>query len=147
MRPRFAGCLAACTLFAAVLAAQCGYSPTALVLPNTSYPLNSYNSGTTSYQATQTITAAGGAGSFTVGGTATVTFQAGTSITLLPGFTANGASGSPTFHATIAPVAQYLLTTAVSPASSGSISISPCSANGYYSAGTLVYLTAIPGSG
>lgn len=146
MTPRFVAGISACSLFAAALSAQCGYSPTDLVLPDTSYPLNSYNSGTTSYQATNTITAAGGAGSFTVGGTATVTFQAGTSITLLPGFTAIGGSASPTFHATIGPVAQYQLTTAVSPPSSGSISAAPCSTNGYYSAGTVVALTATPGS-
>jgi hypothetical protein len=41
---------------------------------------------------------------------------------------------------------QYLLTTAVSPSGAGSVSASPTSANGYYTAGTSVQLTATPGS-
>src|SRR5271157_741178 len=42
---------------------------------------------------------------------------------------------------------QYLLTTSVSPAGSGSISAAPTSADGYYNAGTAVTLTAVANSG
>ena len=139
--------LSACTVFAASLWAQCGYSPTDLVLPDTSYPANSYTSGTSDFQATNTITAAGGSGSFSVSNAASVTFQAGSQITLLPGFHALAGSGAPTFHAVIAPVAEYPLSTASSPAPGGTVTASPCSTNGYYSAGTVVALSATPNSG
>jgi Divergent InlB B-repeat domain len=85
-------------------------------------------------------------GNFTVEGSASVVFQAGSTITLLPGFTAGG-SGSPAFQAVIAPVSQYQLTTSASPAAGGTVAASPCSSNGYYSSGTVVTLTATPNSG
>ena len=44
-------------------------------------------------------------------------------------------------------ITQYLLTTTVSPASSGSILASPTSTDGYYNSGTSVQLTATAGSG
>ncbi|HLJ16494.1 MAG TPA: hypothetical protein VKV15_18485 [Bryobacteraceae bacterium] len=146
MRHTAAG-LSACTIFAAGLWAQCGYSPTDLVLPDTSYPTNSYTSGNSAFQATNTITAGGGSGSFSVSNAASVTFQAGSQITLLPGFTAVGGSGGTTFVAVIAPVAEYQLSTASSPAPGGSVTVSPCSPNGYYSAGTVVASTATPNGG
>ena len=70
---------------------------------------------------------------------------------------ANWSDGGGMNHTITAPVApatytanfamQYLLTTSVSPQDSGSISISPTSADGYYPAGSSVLLTAIAGSG
>jgi hypothetical protein len=42
---------------------------------------------------------------------------------------------------------QYLLTTAVSPTTGGSVSLSPSSADGYYNSGTSVQLTASPATG
>ena len=44
-------------------------------------------------------------------------------------------------------VAQYLLTTAIAPAGSGSVGASPASASGFYNVGTSVQLTATPGAG
>jgi len=123
----------------------CPGSPTDLTLPDTSYPAGSYNSGTTSFQATNSITAAGSNGNFTVGGSAGVTFTAGSRVDLKPGFHATAGS-SATFHARIAPVAQYQLTMASSPSAGGSVTPAPCS-NGYYSAGTVVALTATPNTG
>ncbi len=41
----------------------------------------------------------------------------------------------------------YLLTTSASPAGSGSLSVSPTSADGYFAAGTTVQVNAVPGSG
>ncbi len=138
--------LGAAALFAPIAVAQCGYSPTNLSLPDTSYPLNTYASGTSLFSATTSITAGGSNGNFTVEDSASVVFQAGSTITLLPGFTAGG-SGSPAFRATITPVSQYQLTTAASPSGEGTITASPCSSNGYYSSGTVVTLTAQPHSG
>ena len=43
--------------------------------------------------------------------------------------------------------AQYLLTTAASPTSGGSVGRSPASADGYYNSGTSVQLTAMPATG
>jgi len=116
-------------------------------LPDGVYPAGSYNSGTTSFQATNSITAAGSNGNFTVGGSAGVTFTAGSRVDLKPGFHATAGS-SATFHARIAPVAQYQLTVASSPSSGGTVAVWPCSSNGsYYSAGTVVTLTATPSNG
>src|SRR5262249_35759001 len=42
---------------------------------------------------------------------------------------------------------EYLLTTSVSPAGSGSVSANPSSASGYYDSGTSVQLTAVANSG
>jgi len=53
------------------------------------------------FQAANTITNA--TNTFVVDNSATVTFTAGSSITLLPGFSAIAGSGRPTFHATINP--------------------------------------------
>jgi hypothetical protein len=52
------------------------------------------SSGTSTYSATSTITAEN---NFIINGTASVTFQAGTTITLLPGFTATGGGAATTF--------------------------------------------------
>ena len=57
-------------------------------------------SGTTTYQATDSITAAG---NFTVGGSADVNFVAGNQITLGPGFVAKAGTAGITFSATINP--------------------------------------------
>src|SRR5208283_797319 len=54
-------------------------------------------------------------------------------------------SGATTYTASF--TTQYLLTTAVAPSGSGSITASPLSTTGYYASGTLVQLTAAPGSG
>jgi hypothetical protein len=136
--------LCAAALSATAVFAQCGYSPTNLSLPDTSYPSNTYSSGTTTFQAVTSITAAGGNGNLTINGSASVTFVAGSTITLLPGFTAVGGSGAPTFTAKIASVAEYQLTTASSPSFGGTVTTSPCSSNGEYSAGTVVTLMATP---
>lgn len=55
-------------------------------------------SGSPTYQATHSITADT---SVVVGGSANVTFRAGSSITLDPGFQATGAGSGTTFHAVI----------------------------------------------
>src|SRR5947208_2143623 len=127
--PHWAAWSCACSLFAGALSAQCQYSATDLVLPDTSYPATTYNAGTTMFQATNSITAAGSNGNFIVSGAASVTFQAGSLIELKPGFHATAGSGA-IFHATIAPVAQYQLTMASSPSSAGTVTPSPCSSNG-----------------
>ena len=57
------------------------------------------DSGTVLYTATSTITNSSNA--FVVDNSASVTFQAGSSITLLPGFQAIAGSGNPTFLAII----------------------------------------------
>lgn len=56
------------------------------------------SSGTTPYQASNTITTSG---SVVIQGSASVVFTAGSSITLLPGFQAIAGTGSPTFEAII----------------------------------------------
>src|ERR1700732_3838190 len=91
--PRAGVCLSACTLFAGTLLSQCQYSPTDLQLPDTSYPAGSYNSGTTTFEATHSITAAGNSGNLTVGGNASFTLQAGSLVDLKQGFHAIGSGG------------------------------------------------------
>lgn len=77
-------------------------------------------SGATIVQANKTISTTSG-DSFTVGGSANVTFQAGTSITLWPGFTANALNGGATFKAYIAPIVDYTISGTVTNASGGAL--------------------------
>ena len=86
---------------AAALYAQCQQSGTDLALPNPNCPATSYSSGISTIHGTNSITAGGSGGNLTVSGAASVNLQAGSQITLLPGFTAI-AGGASTFHAFLA---------------------------------------------
>jgi len=66
----------------------------------------------------------------------------------IPINSANTSYVPPNFQYTVAGAApQYVLTTSVSPAGSGSIGASPSAVGGSYDSGTLVQLTAAPASG
>ena len=87
---------------------------------------------------------------------ATATPQGGTSGTryIFTGWSDGTPSASNTITASTATTSytanftlQYLLTTAASPASNGSVAASPSSTDGYYSSGQSVQLTATPASG
>jgi hypothetical protein len=74
-----------------------------LNLPNTTI-----SSGTDTYSAMNSISANSG---FVVSNSASVTFRAGSQITLGPGFHATAGSASPTFHAVIGPITGLVITT------------------------------------
>lgn len=65
----------------------------------------------------------------------------------IPINTTNTSYVPPSFEYTTGGVTQYLLTTGVSPAGSGTIATSPSAAGGLYASGTPVQLTATPSAG
>lgn len=107
-RARAAFWIFACGLFGLSGTAQ-AQLPANLNLPNTTI-----TSGSSTYQATNSITANNG---FTVSGSASVTFLAGSSIVLGPGFQATAGSAAITFQASISAATPAPTLTSVSPPS------------------------------
>ncbi len=121
-RGRAAFWIFACGLF--------GLSGTAQAQSDLNLPNTTITSGSSTYQATNSITANNG---FTVSGSASVTFLAGSSIVLGPGFQATAGSAAITFQASIsaAQTADF------------SISMTPSSATTITAGGSATYTVTV----